>query len=669
MGCFDFSLFSPSKMPQFRQSLYFVLSCVLALSLFFANPKAEAQSLKLLNFHCFPAVRTYKHIPASSPRKNSTEEEKLLLSPTEILDQLRILCAEPDKTDRQPNEPDLVAVQKQLLVAVNRLRRLPNLPETLPLEKLRLSLLNTKDFQSETISEVYQILHTQRNEFDNGTFSPFSLLLRKYLTLELAAKNENFVDEYQNLLAGMPDFVEIFLSGDHPEYGPALTDSIDWLTDLGDCVPSAQRLAAFLKSAFGHSNFYFQVSSGFLSHAFHRSIEEELSLNEYVLDTKVRGSGRISGETSITFRPNEKQAEIRLQLTAQMSSNTIGRNGPIRVASTNSGSIWGEKTIFFSEDLFRTTPASARSNLSSRTTGIGADGGDFLQPILLSVAQNQVPKRKPRYDAESRRMAARRLSERLNQEVNPQIAQIFQRYQKELQTPLRESGLFTEGWKFQTTETNLKLTTRVSGSSQPAAMDVPPVFSEPSDVAVRVHQSALNNAAEMTLAGRRIVIEEFVAQLEEKYPKLMQKLKRNEENPITAITFAEKSPVSVLFKDNIISIVVRIDKFEQDEAEHPGQDITVKYRLSAQGAKFVFERAEAPTVFPSGYDPNGRVRIAGRNLAIRNIVMKRLDEQLKETYELSPTELQEQWEGKGLLTPQTALAENGWLALSWLFLN
>ena len=591
------------------------------------------------------------------------------------LERLQVLCDAVKEGGRQPTDADLKRVQMQIFTATEKLRsRLPRSDwNTLPLENLRQVLRRTGS-PSEAISETYQIL-AGPNELDSEITGPFTRLLRKYLTLEIAVSNENFSEEYRAFCEGIPQFVELFLSEDHPEYGSALTDAMAWLSDIGDCAPHAGPIASLLEEVFGRPNLFVQVSSDFLAHPFQRTIEEPLVVNDRVLDTYVRGTGQVNGQTSIEFLPNDNRAQIRLQLETQMSTDTLGRNGPVRVSSTNSGSVWSEKMIFLSEDRFHTTAARSSSDLKSLTTGIGVEAGCLMQGVLMKVAKNKVPKRKPLYDAESRRLAASRLSGRLNTEVDSQIAQLSARYQEELREPLLKTDLFETPWKFQTTETELLWSAAVAASSQPAAASTPPGLPDFCDVAVHLHQSALNNAAQSLLAGRRIEIDEFVTQLQEKYPRLAERFERDEENPLTAITFAEKSPIVCTFKENLATIAIHIDQFEQDEQEYPGLDITIKYRVKAEPVmengtstmSFVFEKAEPPTVFPPGFDPNSGARITGRNLAIRNIVMKRLDGQLEDTFVVSPLELEEQWKGKGLLTPQTITASQGWLVLSWLF--
>ncbi len=608
------------------------------------------------------------------------------LTTEQILEQLREICSSIKETDSKPRDFRLLPLRNRLRKEVDRfdasLTRHSDRAEavlwkeSLHLDRLRDSLSRPGDFRSDAISETYQILHAPGTEYVEERFVPLNRLLRQYLTLEIASKNETFEKDYIEFCKGIPAFAETFLSGDHPEYAPAYTDTVNWLTDLEETVPSAGRIASLLRGAFRYSNLHIQVSSDFLAHAFQRSIDESFEINDCILDTTVRGRGTAKGETGAKLFPNEHRAEIRLSLTTQMRSETLGFNGPVRVASISNGTVSGEKTIFLSEEVFRTTPARSWANVSSRTTGIGANGGPIVSSLLRKVAADQLSKRKPRYDAEARRVAARRLSGRLNQETDREIERLFARYQKELREPLLKSGLFGERWKFQTTSRELMWTSSVRNGLQPCAANLPPELPADSDVAVRVHQSALNNAAETTLAGRRIVIDEFLHDMKEKYPKIMEKFQRDEEdNPLTAITFAEKSPVTFLFKEGVANLIIHIDKFEQEEQEHPGLDITLKYRMKTETVeengttttKIVFEKVEKPVVFPPGFDPTSGARIAGRNLAIRNLVIRRLDRQLKDSFELTPTELGEQWEGKGRLLPQTGSVEKGWFALSWLF--
>ena len=632
--------YTPSSMIYPQQDVYFVRESIVSYSSFDSVPQAAA------------------------------------LTQEQLIEQVKQACAIAKASVSQPSEDRLNSLRWRILETVNVLQQ--NLAwsnngkftreeiESLKLAELSKSLVQrTAKLDIEPMTATFIVLQNPSRQFDSIQFHPLQDQLRQYFVLNDAVSNESFKTNFGEFCDGLPDSVEKYLVGDKPEYGSALAEGVRWMSDLGPYVPAAKIIADKFQATLSRPNFYVAASSRLLAAGFQQEINEPLSVNENIFGTTIRGGGRIDGYTTGAFAHNDSRAELRAILTAKMNTNTVGVNGPVKIATASGGTMRGEKPIYITSDAIFTGPASSLANLSSRTTGLSIDGGRLVKHI----AQKRIQEQRPSSEAEAKRRAELRMNSRFNSEVEPRIAELNQRYQQQLRQPLIEAGRFPRVWDLNTTSSELFFTVLVGDKSQPTQPYAPPTQPAGTDLSVRIHQSMPNNALETVLGGRRVEEEKFIENLKEQFPELTKDLNRDEEQEQLTITFAKKSPVSFVFSGQTISVIVHADQFEQDGQVHPGLDITFKYTVRVEktedGAMFVFEQAETPTVFPPGFDPNGDKKISSREQMIRSIVTKRLDKSMKKSFEWKAGELPDQWQGKGILSPEMISSENGWFTIAW----
>lgn len=623
-------------------------------------------------------------------------------SPEQIVEQLRKLCEQTKDRSQKPQKQDFLNIRNRLYAAVLKLQQrldshsnadaAKQWKDDLELDLLRNSL--RKSFSStsgedekdepdtlQIAREAYQEIHDPNKGYHTEMFAPVKNLLRLYLTYEGAVKNENFLDEYVKYCEGIPKFVESYLSNVHPEYAPALSRATLWLSDLGLCMDSAKRISSYLKLVLGRPNLYIQVSPEFLAHAFERSIFEPIDVNECVIDTRMRGSGYVRGNTQMSFQPNDDKAQFLFRFYSQVSTNTSGVKGPAWVSSKNDSSNVSELSVFFTPDGVFASSARSQANLRSQTTGLAVKSPPLFKPLVCTIAQDQVQKRKPRYEAASQKLLEKRLNERFNKEVQDNLANFNQRYKDGFQRPLKNSGFYPRNLTFQTSSQKLLISAVLADESQVCAADTFSAIQEQaivgeSDLTVQVHQSAFNNLINQILSGQQFDEQTFCDMLEKRFPRLAQKVKeyisKNDEgDPPLVLTFAEQSPLKLTFVDQTLTIALHIDAFEQEELLYPGLDITIRFQVHVDQSEtghsqIVFKKLET-TAFPPAFDPEGKVRLNTREQIIRNVVLKRLEKRLESSYQLDALELGEQWKDKGKLMPAFAFADQGWLTLSWIF--
>ncbi|MGL6197031.1 MAG: hypothetical protein ACRC2T_19640 [Thermoguttaceae bacterium] len=607
-------------------------------------------------------------------------QQKKVLSKDEVIEGIKLACSEAKEKVVKPTDSDLVDLRKKTLRTVDVLNQklsgkaksqdAAQLKETLKLSELKKALSSKDGFDSVCISETFQGFQDNPEMFKEEIFTPLKEIVRQYLVVEMAVNDEKFTDSFAAFCDGFPKIVEMYLVAEKPEYLVPMADAMIWLTDLGTKVDSAKQITDFVREAFEQPNFFAYVSADFIAAGFEKDIDEPVDVQEIILGTRVRGNGTIVGKSTATLRPNNNKAEIQVLLDTNISTRTVGVNGPVTITNQNSGPLTSEKSIYITGDKICAAAAASDASIVSQTVNLCINGGHIVQKI----ARNKVQQKKPAAQAEANRRAEVKFSKRFDNEVNPKITELNDRFQNEFRKPLIADGYFPEVLDLRTTAEELIATVLLAPKLHPSTYSAPPtVNQEGTDFVIELNQSLPNNLAKLELSGRRVEEGKMIANLKEKYPKLAENLNRDEEQPELAVTFANKSPLAVSFAGDVVTLCLHFDKLEQEGQSYPGLDITVKYRIRSEEieengskcTKLVFELVETPSVFPPGFDPNGGKTLSGREQLIRNIVMQRMDKSLKKSFEMKPIELQGQWEGRGKLYPSLGTAENGWLVLGW----
>jgi hypothetical protein len=296
--------------------------------------------------------------------------------------------------------------------------------------------------------------------------------------------------------------------------------------------------------------------------------------------------------------------------------------------------------------------------LSARLSNVRINAG----PIIKIIAKGQIEDRKEDALEEASRRAERRMSDQLNERIDPRIAELNAKYQK-IRDMLNKSGLFPRVWNLSTTSQQIDWSILLGNSYQPSSPVPAPSYPSTNGLAVQVHQSALNNMLAIALAGRSIDEDRFSQRIGEFFDETPEFLKRKAgENP-AKVSFGPRAPVDVLFVDNKIRVVVRINDIQVMDNVGRSFTLSVEYQIKLENGKVVLEQTEAEA-FPTGFRPDSGTTLSTTQTMIRSYLLRRL-EALQKRYELEPSELGGEWAGKGRLIPQFASTEKGWLTFVW----
>ncbi|MGL6226205.1 MAG: hypothetical protein ACRC10_06225 [Thermoguttaceae bacterium] len=605
-----------------------------------------------------------------------------VLNRDELVEVIRDACEKAKTSFQVPSESQLKNVRAKLKQTVNLLdkelkkysdqEKAETWRKLIGLQELKQMLSQPKDFSSDILTGTLHVLLVSPCLFDQVLFGSLKNELRQYLALEYVIQNEDYVESFAQLCDEIPVFVDCYLDGDRPEYGPPLADSVRWLDDLGVISQETRELVAVLKKLLARPNCFFSASAKFLNGGYRQEYVEDVEVRENIFGTMLTGKGVVESQTVALLQPNLQRGELQIQIDSAIKTNTVGRKGRVRILNENTGTLLSYKPMYFGANGISYGPTRTTGNIHYETQRLDIYTCQLLQPII----RNQTLQRKPTTEREATRRTEQRMNKRIDARADERISLLNERFQEKIRQPLLEVGYFPTIWQFYSNEAELNGVLLIGDSSQLSTATLPPEKSSDVDLSVQIHQSALTNTCSFGLGGQRIEEKELFEHLREQFPEWTGTLERDTqdtENPSLTITFAQKSPISFVFLDQCLSVIIHADRFEQEGRDYPGLDITIKYNVKTVTVeedgrlvnRVVFELADVPKVYPPGFDPNSGEKIAGRAQIIRGVVTRRLDKALKKSWTLEPIELGEQWKGRGVLEPASVSCENGWFSLTW----
>ena len=609
--------------------------------------------------------------PAAVPPATAVAPTVAAMTPSAAKVQIQQLTSEMKENPKTITDIDLNRCQKILLDTVNDLqRRLPrefdrttanDWSATFRLAELK-ATLGTKTPDPKIIEAVQNVFYSDIEGTRWVLFNGLRTALRRYQTVNELLKEESYERRLTSVCNNLVNSIETYSEGRDPLYFVTLSKATAWLDDITLIEPRAARLAALTRAACSGVNVQLRIGSDFIAAGFMTDINQELDIDEVILGTKVVGAGTLSGTSFAELVPSPNRAAIRVLTDTVMDTKTDGSQRMVTLKSHTTGTLRGEKQILFSSEGITATPAKSKADLKANVSDVNVNAGRIVQ----RVARGQVDSRKTDSQAEAARRAERRMNTQMNERIDPNIAQLNDRYQK-LRNALNKTGLFPRIWNLSSSSQQIDWSILLGNNEQPSAPLPAPELNPTNGLAVQIHQSALNNMLQIALAGRLIDEEKFSQRVSEFFDETPEFLKRKTDETPAKVSFGPEAPVDVLFVDNKIRVVVRLKDIQVMDNVGRAFIVSVEYQIKTEkldGQDVVILEQTEMEAFPAGFRPDSGQTLSTTQTIIRTYLLRRL-EALQKRYEMSPLELGGEWAGSGRLIPQFASTEKGWLTFTW----
>ena len=433
------------------------------------------------------------------------------------------------------------------------------------------------------------------------------------------------------------------------------------LEDSGQAAATVARV----RSAVNRPNLYLEVDESLLGSAVNRVVDEHAPVNDTVLGTRIRGDGHTTGLVLLDFVPALDRALVDIKLDATNHSNTRGTQGPVTVHTRGTTKVDARKRIMVDDQRVTALPVEVQASTKTQTAGIGVSKR-FGQNLIRKIASRKIAEMRPKAEAISSEKARARVRQQFDEQTAGAVAKASSDYQTKFRRPLMERGWYPEVLQLSTSDSRLSVVARKALSDQIGAFTAPPTVDPDAVMAARLHETLVNNGAEITLGGRTITQQFVEEQIKKNNVKLPEALGNDPDQPPWSITFAQRKPVELDADESRVKVTVRGSRFTSGDREFPPMDIWAAYRIEPAEGRIRLVRDGDVQIYPPGFVPGGGEKLTVAQTSLRRILQKRFGKVFKEVVDVEPLKLPGQLAAAGPLPMEQLVArKDGWVAVGW----
>ena len=325
------------------------------------------------------------------------------------------------------------------------------------------------------------------------------------------------------------------------------------------------------------------ATEAFLTKIAGQSRDQTGPVRDFILGADVYGTQTTHTDVSIDLIPSSRNAQFDLVARGAVAANTQGVTDQATVYTYGNHYFTASKRIFFDGEKFWTQPA--RISISANNTTTGAD---THIPFANWFARGIAVKKAQELRGESEAIAASRLQDRVLPEFNAEVDKQFAANGKNSQDvtqkmdALRQLNLYPDAESWSTTDTELKVATRLMAATELGGSDPNPALIMGRGATILLHESVMNNAADrLELAGKTMSEDELTAKLEGNFSTLLgrevtfkkkDKPETSEEDqgPKTFV-FDKSDPLRVQIGDGTLTLTLRAGFKQEGKEDIPTQ--------------------------------------------------------------------------------------------------
>jgi len=512
-----------------------------------------------------------------------------------------------------------------------------------------------------TLRRLQKLLDAGENGLEMHQFATVRRAVTAYAEAAEAAKSPEAQAAYAQRLDKLAAAVAAGAAAGTTEALDPVGPLLAKLADSGQ----APGVVARVRSAVDRPNLYLDIDESLLGSAVNRVVDERAPISDTVLGTRIRGTGHTTGLVLLDFVPALDQAIVDIALDATNHSDTRGSQGPVTVRTHGTTKVDARKRIMIDDERVSALPVEAHASTSTRTAGIGVSKR-FGQNLIRKIASRKIAEMRPKAEAISEQKARERVRQQFDSQTAGAIAQAQSDYQAKFRRPLMDRGWYPEMLHLNTSDSRLSVVARKALTDQIAAFTPPPAVDPDAVMAARIHETLVNNAAEITLGGRTITQQFVEEQIKKNNGTLPESLGNDPDQAPWSITFAKRKPVELDADDSRVKMTVRGTRFTSGDREFPAMDIWAAYRIEPADGKIRLVRDGDVQIYPPGFVPGGGEKLTVAQTSLRRILQKRFGKVFKEVVDVEPLKMPGQLAGAGPLPMEQFVArKDGWVAAGW----
>lgn len=587
-------------------------------------------------------------------------------SPRPTIEELSAACRSAKSAFVAPTEARLTEAKAELLAAIGRLDA--KLESAGPGGRAWKAFLKWDEMQAElardsgpdlsALDVVYGQYVSGHHGLDLAYFVDVRRALRRYLTTARAIGSDRISEYYGDLLNALPGYLEEYHANPTTDGELLIGGTVQWLEETGQ----APELVQAIRDHFSHPNFLLQASDDLFAAGIAEPVDSSGPVTDVILGTRISGTEHTTGHISVELIPRNEFAEISAVFRGTIRSRTVGINGPARINSEGITKVGTRKAIRIDAEHIWTLPARSNAVTRSTTKSLSVQGGRLVQRTARQRASSQ----KSQSEQIAARHAEQRVNQRIDKRADEQIGSLAADFQEKFRNPLVARHLFPQQLRFYTTEADLYATALHGGLTGLGVDRPPPALQGDHDLAVRLHESLLNNFAAAWLTGMIVDEETLRAQVTQTLDLTPTWLEPDEETqPWTIALTRRGQPISVTIADGGFTVTVRGTRYVRGETAYPGMYVTAAYRIEdTEGGPKAVRQGDIE-LFPPDFTPGRGKRLSARQQVLRTLLEQRFGKIFQEEIVPEPVVLPGGWEKAGQLALVKWEASGGWMTLAW----
>ncbi|MHB1035671.1 MAG: hypothetical protein ACYC35_12450 [Pirellulales bacterium] len=424
-------------------------------------------------------------------------------------------------------------------------------------------------------------------------------------------------------------------------------------------------LVAAVRAHLCRPNLFVVVSNDIVGAGVAAPTEETAPVEDVILGTRIAGTGRTTGFRRVELVPDADRAIFDILFDLTTASDTVGRNGPVQIDSGGITRLAARKRMLFDQEGLRALNASSAAVTNTQVRGVSPVRDGIGSRLVQRVAWNRVCQEKAQAEQIAAQHAEWRANERIDRDAAEMLAKTNKGYAERVRNPLVRRGGFPSQFRCSTSRDQLQLALLEAGPFQSAATSAPPDLTGPSEMTLRVHESAINNFASSALAGRTLDEAGLHAWIVEMAGSLPERLKRAPDEEPWEITFPREQPVTIAFADQGFRLAIHGQQYVSGSRRYQAMDVSADYKFEATAGGIKAVRQGELRIFPPGFVPGAGKRLGARQTALRSLLAKRLGKFLEPEMIGSGLILPGRWSQAGKLRVSHFSSQGGWLTLVW----
>jgi hypothetical protein len=333
-----------------------------------------------------------------------------------------------------------------------------------------------------------------------------------------------------------------------------------------------------------NANLRLAVSADLINRMVPKRGPEYAPVADTVLGIPVRGHSTMVNEVMVRFLPDPQRVRLALEVSGQVAATTEASSGPATFVTDSQSAYKARKPMEIDLAGIRVgeTEVDVDNNSQLRRLDTNVDGVPLIGSLVRGIARSQHDQRMPAADAEVKQKIASQAHERVDAEVNAQVAKAANKLHTEVIEPMDSLLLDPTLIAAETNEQRFVMRIRLAGKDQLGSHTPRPQAPADSLASVQVHESVLNNVIHrLELDGQTFSMPELGAHIAQRLHRPPKPVDPDTED--VKITFAKQDPIRVRCLSGRIEITLAVEKLAKESHKWKDFQVRAYYRPEVRG--------------------------------------------------------------------------------------